>query len=1195
MTTVAAPVRRPAAAAPKQPFKGLAAFEEPDSLLFFGRERARKIVDANLRSSRLTLLYGPSGVGKSSLLRAGVLAGLHERALAGVEAGDRPRHLAVLLKEWSGDPVQCLADEIRREAADLLGADHPVAQAESLSKALEAWAETEQGVLLVILDQFEEYFVAHPDEDGEGTFAVEFPRAVNRRELPVHFLVSIRDDALATLDRFKGRIPALFSNRLQIEHLDRSAAREAIRKPVEVFSGGQVGVEDELVEAVLDQVAVGQVRLEGESVGVGDAAAEREDGHARIEAPYLQLVMEQVWLAEQGSPLLRRSTFIDRLGGAKSIARGYLERAMCELSPRQRTLCAQAFRYLVTSSGAKIVWSAKDLATLVGASRPELEPALETLAAGRILRPVAALPQRPGESRFEIFHDVLAPEILDWRAHWERQQARRKRSKLLAAVVALAVLAAAMAVFAVWALDQRAKANEAEESATAQELASSSLAQLAADPAAALGRALDAVNATDDPEPAAVDALRQALAESRERRRLGGHEGWASLASFSPDGSRVVTADSHGTTRVWDAETGTLVRPPVRGHVGGIAAVSMSPDADQVVTAGDDGTARVWEVETGGRGHRLDTHTAPLSTAEFSPAGDRVVTAGQDGTARIWSAETGEELTLPLAHVGWVTAAHFNRQGTRVVTGDSNGTTRIWDAETGVELDRFDNPSHEITDASGTSYEFNPILAAAFHRNGKTVATASYDHVVRVWGLGSGDPTELRIDARVDGVEFSPDGDRLLAWSRGSVFVWDYESGDTTPKVLAHPDLVQDATFSRDGALVASVSQDGLVHIWEAAAGAPLYEWRGHDDVPFSVHFDPGGERLVTASADGTARIWQVEVGETLRGHDGWVTAGEFNRQGDAVVTAGEDGTARIWRLVGGEWRRGPAFLEHDGLITDASFSVNGELVVTAGEDGRAYLWKVLEDGVETVDWLGKRWTHRDGVLSASFSPDGRHIVTGGADGFVKVWETSTEPYTSLRPVATLRGHSEWVLSVSFTPNGDRVVSASVDGTVRSWLWRDWEKGGQKTPPHVIDTGEVVFGAAVHPENADRVVTAGGGGNARLWEFVPDERVVEPLGEPFAGHVGRLASVAFSSDGNRLVTGGADRTTRVWDVDTRRVVGIMRLHAGLVNTAVYGPDDDLILSASDDGTARIYPCTTCGTVDELVQEAKRRRDATTRR
>ncbi len=463
MTLVAAPTRGAAAAEPTRPFKGLAAYEAADTLLFFGRERDRRIVAANLRSSRLTLLYGPSGVGKSSLLRAGVLADLLEQARAEAAAGEPPRYVPVLLADWSKDPVARLAKAIRKAVRDLHGPEAAAALPEGggLSATLEAWAEHGHGVLLVILDQIEEYFVSRPDEDGEGTFAVEFPRAVNRRELPVHFLVSIREDALARLDRFKGRIPSLFSNRLHIEHLSRTAAREAIVKPVEQFSAGRVRIEDALVDAVLDQVAIGQVRLRADSAGAGDAAAGRDETQRRIEAPFLQLVMDRIWEVEvaEGSSALRLSTFVDanRLGGAKAIARAYLDQAMSGLTRDQRALTAQAFRFLVTSSNAKIVWSTTDLAKALGSSKEEVEPVLGKLADDRILRPVAPLPDRPDESRYEIFHDVLGPEILDWRAAWERQVAERKRRKLVAAIAALAVLLAVMGG-AVWlALDRRGR------------------------------------------------------------------------------------------------------------------------------------------------------------------------------------------------------------------------------------------------------------------------------------------------------------------------------------------------------------------------------------------------------------------------------------------------------------------------------------------------------------------------------------------------------------------------------------------------------------------------------------------------------------------------------------------------------------------------------------------------------------------
>ena len=143
----------------------------------------------------------------------------------------------------------------------------PFPPSRSLVQTLQKWTERANSDLLIVLDQFEEYFLYHPHEDGEGTFAVEFPRAINRTDLHVNFLISIREDALANLDRFKGRIRNLFDNYLRIDHLDQEVARATIGKPIEedtrlhATDGQLVSIEPELVEAVLEQVKPGKIFL----------------------------------------------------------------------------------------------------------------------------------------------------------------------------------------------------------------------------------------------------------------------------------------------------------------------------------------------------------------------------------------------------------------------------------------------------------------------------------------------------------------------------------------------------------------------------------------------------------------------------------------------------------------------------------------------------------------------------------------------------------------------------------------------------------------------------------------------------------------------------------------------------------------------------------------------------------------------
>ena len=281
---------------------------------------------------------------------------------------------------------------------------------------------------MIILDQFEEYFVYHPREDGDGTFAAEFPRAVNQAELAVSFLVSIREDALARLDRFKGRIPNLFGNYLRIDRLSRQAAREAIMRPLEEYNGRvaadeRMEIEPHLVEAVLDQVRVGNVQLGSTGAGVIDGAGARE---SRIEAPFLQLVLTRLWEEESaaGSRVLRLET-LDRLGGAGRIVPAHLDAAMDQLPQPERDVAARVFRFLVTPSGTKIAHRASDLAEYAEVSVDVVGLLLDHLGG-----PQARILRGTGDGRYEIYHDVLAAAILDWRAR-RLQAIRAARSRRL--------------------------------------------------------------------------------------------------------------------------------------------------------------------------------------------------------------------------------------------------------------------------------------------------------------------------------------------------------------------------------------------------------------------------------------------------------------------------------------------------------------------------------------------------------------------------------------------------------------------------------------------------------------------------------------------------------------------------------------------------------------------------------------------
>ena len=495
------------------PYKGLMPYSEEDAPFFFGREPERQIITANLRASRLTLLYGTSGVGKSSVLRAGVAHHLRQLAQRNLAKRGTPRFAVVVFSSWRDDPIAGLADRVQDSVAQALNVQtlEPVPPSRTLAQTLQAWTERVAGDLFIILDQFEQYFLYHPQEDGEGIFAVEFPRAVNSPDLRVSFLVSIREDSLAKLDRFKGRIPNLFDNYLRIEHLDREAARAAIEKPVEQYNllrKTDVRVEPTLVEAVLDQVRTGQVVLGEAGRGVVRANTRPASAEVRIETPYLQLVMTRLWDEEMraGSRALRLET-LERLGGAEQIVKTHLDAAMSSLPTGEQDAAARVFHHLVTPSGTKIAHTVSDLAEYADLAETQVAPVLDKLSDPgiRIVRPVAPPPDRPAAPRYEIFHDVLAPAILKWREQYvqarelekaeeraakktaarEREAARQRDLKRLRSwLVGLFLLIMVMVVLAVVAIRQSDAATRAQKTAVVAQATAETNEQLAATRAA---------------------------------------------------------------------------------------------------------------------------------------------------------------------------------------------------------------------------------------------------------------------------------------------------------------------------------------------------------------------------------------------------------------------------------------------------------------------------------------------------------------------------------------------------------------------------------------------------------------------------------------------------------------------------------------------------------------------------------------
>ena len=412
------------------PYRGLIPFTEQDESFFFGRSTEAEIVTNNLHSSRITVLFGESGVGKSSLLSAAVLPTLIRRARNNLTDFGDAEYCPVLFRDWRGGSDSVLRESVF-SACQRLGLQvEPRANLESQVDA----AGKASGRVLLIFDQVEEYFHYHSNKTW-------LAKLIQNRQLPIRLLLSIRQDSLALLDSLKLADASIFQNTLELQHLSPESALDAILRPVERYNRYQAPSDWVSIEPGASEKLVHEL------------TEDRGEGKKLVQAAYLQLVLIRWWQADSHRRTLQFATLADKLGGTRQIVRRYVDETMGKLPLDQQSIGERAFTKLVTDSGRKIAHTVSDLGTDAATLMTDLQGA-------RLIASVPPPPNTsPGEKCFEFSHDLVARAALEWRKEFrlradaaEQQRAlqaattlnRRFRlyNRLLIGTVALAVAAA---------------------------------------------------------------------------------------------------------------------------------------------------------------------------------------------------------------------------------------------------------------------------------------------------------------------------------------------------------------------------------------------------------------------------------------------------------------------------------------------------------------------------------------------------------------------------------------------------------------------------------------------------------------------------------------------------------------------------------------------------------------------------------
>lgn len=1157
----------------RNPYKGLRPFLEADAGDFFGREALVEQLVARMSErgvgSRFLAVVGPSGSGKSSVVRAGLVPALRRGAVPGSESWFVARMLpgvhpfeeleSALLGIAARAPAGLLED---------LGGDE-----RDLVRVTESVLPRDRSELLLVIDQFEEVFTLVSDEEARRSFLANLLRAVTAPESRVRVLVTLRADHFDRPLLHKEFGDLLGSRTVTVSPPSAEELERAISRPAE---GVGVSVDSELVARIvadvrgqpgalpLFQYALSEVferrrdsRLAADSYdeigGVSGALANRaeelyrsldEEGRAAVRQLFLNLVAPRDGSqdtrrrsrAELASLDLDRSAMeaaIEAFGasrllsfdrdpatraptvevaheallGAWSRLREWIEEAREDVGTRAR-LSATAGEWLE---------SGEDPGFLLRGSRLDR---FESWAAG------TRIALTDGERRYlRASRAQREEEEAKEEARTARERALERRSlvrlRVLVAMLSVAALVAAgLTVFAFrqrgqaqrqgdLAAEQGARAEAQARIATARELAAAAVANLDVDPERSILLALESVETTRDVDGTVLRESEEALHRAVQASRV------------------VLTLPQGG-------------------------GVEYSPDGSRLGTTGEDGTARIWAAGSGQELLTLEAHAGAVMNLVFSADGSTVATTGEDGMVRLWDAESGDELAAFSG--GNLISPAFSPDGSLLAASDLDGTVWVWNTSSGEEL-------FALRETSPVGLDFSP--------DGTRLAVASLDEQAAViWDISSGRRL-IELTGHSGGVVdvvFSPDGTFVATASDDLTGkIWDASSGEELGTLAGHSGFLFGIDVSDDGTLIATGSEDGTAKVWDAGTGRELLTLAGHASGISNVGFSPDGSRLATGSGDGTTKVWDItaegsrELLTVAHGGD-LVFEAAFGPDGARLATASWNGTVKVWDVPSGEELL--TLAGHVDRVFKVAYSPDGTRLATASQDGTARVWD-SEAGQEllTLDAdLGD-------LPGLAYSPEGSHVVTGARDGAVLVWDASTG-----RQVLRLEGHADQVKDIAFSPDGDRLATVSHDRTLRLW---DPESGeGLLT----IQASALPLNSVAFSPDGRWLATSGFDPRIAVWDAESGEQVMT-----LTGHSGIVWAVSFSPVGDRLASTGFDRTVRLWDLEAGEEV--LRLSEDLPLAGVaFGPDGRYLASAGDGGLARVYVLD----VDELMSLARDR-------
>ncbi|MCT9137922.1 nSTAND1 domain-containing NTPase [Streptomyces violarus] len=1108
------------------PYRGLARFETGDSGLFFGREQLTADLADLLRRRRFAAVFGPSGSGKSSLLRAGLIPVLQHAQ----EPDLRPAAIRILTP----------GERPARNHAPLFIPATPH----------DGSPETDT---FLIVDQFEEVFTLCHDPAERARF-IDLLLTARQPESLLRVLLAVRGDFYGRCAEHRDLADALRDANLLAGAMSRAELRAAVVKPAKAAG---LTVERALTARLVEEVADAPGGLPLLSHALLETWRRRRgktltlagyEGAGCLDGAIARTAEEVYGRFTEGQAAAARRVLLRLVapGDGTPDTRRPVERAELPGTGRDdtaRVVDALAGARLLTLDGDTVEMAHEALITAWPRLRGWIEDDRERLRVHRDLTEAAHAWQELGREEGalcrgnrlaaarEHFGDAPHEDLADLeqafldasRAH--EQKGRRRYRWVLTAVTAalcLALVAAGLAV------GQWESAVSAQHVAQSRQLAAQSGALLESEPDLASLLAVHAYRISPTREAAA--ALYAAAALPLSERLVSGKKPVHSLA-VSPDGHTVASHSTDGRVAIWDL-TGGRLRHTFTAR-GSSYSAAFSPDGRTLAVATGEAIG-LWDPVTGGKLKTLTSSDGAVGGMAFSPDGNTVA-ATSSAAVRVWDVATGRTRHSFTSHPG-TQAVAFGPDGRTVAAASPHGLVRTWDMATGRIRTTHDGQ------LEGSAVAFSP--------DGRMYAGVRANGSVQLREVATGTVRTTISDAPMwlYALAFTPDGRTLAIPGPGdTVRLWDTASGTARGTVTAghHGRGLMTVALSADGrTLVTSSNADPTVRVHRLTTDQPQTTLRGHPGAYVTdTAFGPDGHTVAAVRQGwpgrGSVQLWEARTGDregtlaldtdpALREEDLRVTVLRFGAVGFSptgralAARATENGVIEVREVATGRLRQSRAL----GDIDKAVFSPDGTRLALVGHDGSVRIWNLSTGALHTA--------HGESVRAMEFAPDSRtlavaHVRSGHEQ--VKLLDAATS-----RTQRTIKPSAGSLLSLAFSPNGHTLATASsAKGTVKTWNART----GQ--PQDSFNVSGEVAALAFSPDS--RTLAASNERGVHLWDLATSQiRRTLPTRS-------RAAAVTFSPDGHTLAI-SAGTSVELWNIDLPDPAQAIRDICGAIDTTL---------------------------------------------